>query len=236
VNLQHLCESAVIVGRSFDLTGCDYGPHKRSQRFLGVQPYYHFLAGFVRHLNLRKILEIGTSYGGSMMAMYRGCKLEEPGVELVTIDKIDMAGAGLIRLGRVERICGNSLAPDTLAKAKAQLSTPIDLLYIDSKHSYDHTLQNIASYAGHFHPDFVILDDIHLNEEMEALWGEMQGRYGHLAYDASDLAERPTGFGVFAYAAAKAPASPERAQWPASNFRSCETDGGRSRGGALWAV
>lgn len=201
VNLQHLCQSAADLGRSIDLTGCDYGPHKRSQQFLGIQSYYYFLAGFVRHLHLRKILEIGTSYGGSMMAMHRGCELDQPGVELVTIDKIDIAGDGLTRLRQVQRIRGDSLANETLHKARARLSVPIDLLYIDSKHSYHHTQRNIAVFGCCFHPRFIILDDIHLNEEMESLWSEIHDRYGSLAYDASDIAGRPSGFGILACAA-----------------------------------
>lgn len=198
MNLQHLCESTALVGHSIDLTGCDYGPHKRSQRFLGVQTYYYFLAGFVRHLRLRKILEIGTSYGGSMMAMHRGCESIESGLELVTIDKIDMAGEGLIRLGRVQRIQGDSLATETLHKTRARLSTPIDLLYIDSKHSYEQTQRNIAIFGACFHPRFIILDDIHLNAEMEKLWGDIRERYDNLAYDASEIAGRPSGFGILA--------------------------------------
>lgn len=201
MNLEHLCKSAANVGRSLDLTGCEYGPHKRTQRFLGIQPYYYFLAGFVRHLHLRKILEIGTSYGGSMMAMHRGCELHQPGVELVTIDKIDIAGDGLTRLRQVQRICGDSTAPETLHKTRAHLSTPIDLLYIDSKHSYEHTQRNIAIFGCCFHPRFIILDDIHLNAEMEMLWSDIQDRYGSLAYDVSDIAERPSGFGILACAA-----------------------------------
>lgn len=208
MNLQLLCENAALVGQSLDLTGCNYGPHKRTQSFLGVQTYYHFLAGFVRHLHLRKILEIGTSYGGSMMAMHRGCELEEPGSELVTIDKIDMAGEGLTHLPQVRRIHGDSLAPETLHKTRARLSVPIDLLYIDSKHDYAHTQRNIAIFGCCFHPRFIILDDIHLNAEMETLWSEIEDRYGRLAYDASDIAERPSGFGILACASQR-PAAPE---------------------------
>jgi hypothetical protein len=118
----------------------------------------------------------------------------------VTIDKIDIAGDGLTRMRQVQRIHGDSTAPETLHKTRTHLSTPIDLLYIDSKHSYEHTQRNIAIFGCCFHPRFIILDDNHLNAEMEMLWSDIQDRYGSLAYDASDCAERPSGFGILACA------------------------------------
>jgi len=197
--LQSLAGEAAAAGREIDLTGCDYGPHITSGLHLGVQPYYRFLAGFARTIGLRKVLEIGTSYGGSMMAMDRGSR----GVEMVTVDKKDMAGDGLKALARIKRVIGDSLAPDTLRKVKAHLSGPIDLLYIDSKHSYDHTTKNMQLYGGEFRPRFVIFDDIHLNEEMERFWTDAKAKYGHLAFDASELAGRPCGFGIVELASVK---------------------------------
>lgn len=214
VNLQNLCVSAAETGRSIDLSGCIYGPHRRSQRTLGIQSYYSFLAGFVRHLHLRKILEIGTGFGGSMMALHRGCEWNQPGVELVTIDKFDAAGEGLIRLREVQRIHGDSLATSTLYRTRMHLSVPIDLLYIDSKCSYDHARRNIAIFGCCFHPRFIILDDIHLNAEMETLWSEIHYRYGSLAYDASEVAERPSGFGILACAAKRSALAEERHRAP----------------------
>jgi hypothetical protein len=190
--LQHIAGDAAALGREIDLTGCDYGIHITSGLHLGVQPYYHFLAGFARTIGLRKVLEIGTCYGGSMMAIDRGSR----GVEMVTVDKKEMAGDGVKALVHIKRVIGDSLAADTLRKVQAHLSGPIDLLYIDSKHSYEHTTGNLQLYGGEFRPRFVIFDDIHLNEEMERFWGDAKKKYGELAFDASELAGRPCGFGI----------------------------------------
>ena len=197
--LQHICENAANAGRDIDLNGCDYGPHKRTNLHLGVQPYYHFLAGFARTLGCKKVLEIGTSYGGSMMAISRGCDADQAGLELVTVDKIDIAGQGLSGLRHITRIHGDSLLPATLGRVRAKVSPPIDLLYIDSKHSYEHVTGNIRSYGDEFRPRFLILDDIHLNAEMENVWREISAQFGDQAFDASELAQRPVGFGVVAY-------------------------------------
>ena len=183
-------------GRAIDLKGCDYGPHKTSGKFYGPQPYYHFLAGLVRTLGFRKILEIGTNYGGSILAIDRGCGGPQPGVELVTIDKIDIACPALIALPHIKRICRPSLAPQALAEAATHLHHPIDLLYIDSKHTYDETHGNFTTYGAAFHPRLVILDDIHLNPDMERIWREMTQRFAHRAFDATHLSERKDGFGI----------------------------------------
>ena len=114
MTLQNYCAAAEKAGRDIDLRGCDYGPHKRTNQHLGVQPYYHFLAGFAQTTGCRKVLEIGTSYGGSMMAINRGCGVSPLGLELVTVDKIDLAGQGLIALTHITRIHGDSLLPATI--------------------------------------------------------------------------------------------------------------------------
>ena len=199
MTLQNYCEAAEKAGRDIDLRGCDYGPHKRTNQHLGVQPYYHFLAGFAQTTGCRKVLEIGTSYGGSVMAINRGCGVSPLGLELVTVDKIDLAGQGLNALAHITRIHGDSLLPATIGRVRLKVSPPIDLLYIDSKHSYDHVTGNIRSYVGEFRPRYLILDDIHLNAEMENVWRELSAQCGDRAFDASELAQRPVGFGVVAY-------------------------------------
>ena len=199
MTLQNHCEAAEKAGRDIDLTGCDYGPHKRTNLHLGIQPYYHFLAGFAQTTGCRKVLEIGTSYGGSMMAINRGCGADRQSLTLVTVDKADLAGPGLNALTHVKRLLGDSLLPVTIDQVRIHISAPIDLLYIDSKHSYDHVTANIRSYGGEFRPRFLILDDIHLNAEMEKLWQETTVKYREQAFDASELAQRPVGFGVVAY-------------------------------------
>jgi len=200
MNLQAIAESAAIAGKEIDLTGCDYGPHRLSGLYLKVQPYYHFLAGFVRTLGVRKILEIGTSYGGSIMAMDRGLRGKEPGTQLVTVDKVDIAGEAVGALAHIKRIHGDSLSADTLRKVRQHLDAPIDLFYLDSKHSYDHTQKNVDIYGGEFRPKYIILDDIRLNDEMARYWTEAQARFGQFAFDASAAANRPDGFGLLDFA------------------------------------
>jgi len=200
MTLQEICTNAIQAGHDIDLTGCNYGPHKRTNQILGIQMYYYFLAGLVRSLGLKKILEIGTSHGGSILAMARGCGIDAPGVKLVTVDKKDIAGEALVSQNQITRLLGDSLAAATLKQVQKHLAAPIDLLYIDSKHSRDHVLGNITNYGRALRPRFIVLDDIHLNEEMEGVWAELKARYGERAFDVSDLANRDCGFGLLSEA------------------------------------
>lgn len=196
MTLQEICEDAARVGREIDLTGCDYGPHKTSNQYIKHQPYYYFLAGFVRSQGVKKILEIGTNYGGSMLAMIRGANAESTTLDLVTIDKIDIAGPELLKQTSVARIVGDSLAGETSAAVQKQITGPIDLLFIDSKHSYEHATGNFRIYSTMLQPRFVIFDDIRFNEEMAKVWAELSERFDAQAYDASEIARRKDGFGV----------------------------------------
>jgi hypothetical protein len=84
-----------------------------------------------------------------------------------------------------------------MKEVRKYLKRPIDLLFIDSKHSYEHVTRNISIYGAEFRPRFIILDDIELDAEMKRAWAEIAGQYAEHAFDASALARRlDTGFGV----------------------------------------
>ena len=195
LNLQKLCESAYAIGKQIDISGCHYGLHKRSGLFLKETYYYRVLAGFVSLLKLRRILEIGTHFGGSIMAMSRGIPPCEPST-LVTVDKTYENEEGFAAFPQIIRIRGDSAKEETVQQVKTHFARDIDLLYIDSVHKYDHTKKNIDLYAGIHSPKYLILDDVHLNPDMERLWNEIAAQHGERCWDAGPLVKRPTGFGV----------------------------------------
>ena len=130
------------------------------------------------------------------MAISRGCGEDRPGMSLVTVDKADFSGPGLKALAHVRRVLGDSTAETTVERVKAVMSAPVDLLYIDSKHTYEHTMANLKIYREAFDPRVIILDDIRINPEMEDLWREVSREFRDQSFDASELADRSTGFGV----------------------------------------
>jgi hypothetical protein len=196
LSLKERCEMAADAGKSIDISGCKYGLHKRSGTYIQEQPYYAFLAGFVAAMRVRSVLEIGTNCGGSIMAISRGIA---PGIEaaLLTIDKTYENEEGFAAFPQIMRVQGDSLHSATIAQVRKRLSQQIDLLYIDSVHTFEHVKKNVKVYGRAHMPLYIILDDIHLNESMEKLWAYFTAELGQdHCYDVSALAARDPGFGV----------------------------------------
>jgi len=160
--------------------------------------YYFFLAGLVRTENLRYILEIGTHFGGSIRSMRKGLnKKYFFGNKLVTVDITDNNISGLKGFPRIHKILGDSLEKKAANRAINCFKKPIDLLYIDSIHEYDHTMSNINIYAPKLDPLYIVLDDIRQCDSMRKLWADLTRKYDDKAYDASEIAiRRGAGFGI----------------------------------------
>ena len=199
-NLKHICEQAMIEGKKIDLTGCSYGETTGPCPFIKRPTnYYYFLSGFVRSLGLARILEIGTHFGGAIMSMRRGLSCSSnKGVKLVTVDITCKNKEGFESYPDIERVCGDSLDKNISKKVVDSFSNdPVDLVYIDSIHEYDHTMKNLNIYAGNLNPRYVILDDIRQCDSMKKLWSDLKTRFREDAFDASDISIRKgAGLGV----------------------------------------
>jgi cephalosporin hydroxylase len=195
-DLAAVCETAMREGRRIDLTGCYHeitGPYAH-------RPcnYYPLLAGLARTQRMSQILDIGTRYGGSILSVSRGRGAGLTGeAVLVTVDTI-RHDEELGRHPEIIRVQGDSIDPSTVGQVVRHFRPPIDLVYLDAIHTYEHTRANIAAYAVPLAPAFLVLDDIHLNASMKRLWAELCEHFGDRAYDASELTGRgfDCGFGV----------------------------------------
>ena len=198
-NLKEICKQAMNVGKTIDLSDCPYGETTGPSSFIARPTnYYYFLAGFARSENLTQILEIGTNYGGSIMSISKGLnKIDTQTSRLVTVDIISKNDTGFKKYSNIKRIEGNSLDEEIIKKIVGSFDKEIDLVYIDSVHEYIHTKKNINIYADKLNPRYVILDDIRQCDDMKKLWKELVEKFGHNAFDASDVSIRKgAGFGV----------------------------------------
>ena len=69
-----------------------------------------------------------------------------------------------------------------------------DIWYFDALHSYDHVTKELNLYSPFFKKDALLLfDDIHLNDEMERVWAEIQDKW-----ETKDLTDplHYTGWGI----------------------------------------
>jgi len=198
-DLEILCENAMRAGRQIDLTGCSYGMRFLKKEFVEAPVgYYFFLAGLVRTLDLKRVLELGTHWGGAIMSMWRGLRdPNNPENQLVTVDIACKNAEGFTSYPKIKRITGDSFNRSVLEQVVESFYRPIDLLFVDTEHEYRRTYRSVATYANRLAPRFVLLDDIHFNRSMERFWFDLKRSLGDRAFDASRLCNRENaGFGV----------------------------------------
>jgi hypothetical protein len=189
-----------------DLTGIGYGRiswGNGQDVITDPFPYYFFLAGMVRLTGASHIAEVGTHQGGSAKAMAAGLG-DRPG-KIVTFD---VKNEGVNSIGehpvvkpfqcdangeQAYRVCLHEFG-----------GNKIDFAYIDTEHRFWPTVISAILYGEMLAADFMVLDDITLNDEMKEFWALIRQRYGDdNTIDASVLypqirmsGEPRPGFGV----------------------------------------
>jgi hypothetical protein len=204
-SLESMVEAGWATGAGIDLTGVTYGrPHWEGTAPKAPFAYYRFLAGLVRHTGATRILEIGTHFGGSTLAMARGF-LPGAAAHLLTIDVEFENIEPLLREPRIQRFQGEALHPDVItAITKAFHHLPVDLLYIDADHRFFPTLAMVSIYSQLLKPRLIVLDDINLYDDMRAMWQLLERCHPGEALDVTKLVPEMTlnmptatqGFGI----------------------------------------
>jgi hypothetical protein len=175
---------------SFDLAGIGYGRihwGNRTDRIQTPFPYYYFLAGIVRLLGARRIVEVGTHHGGSTKALAAGL-ISPTHSRIVTFDPNPEGSRMLSNIPAIHAYALDANAKEAIETVKQELGVSCDLVYIDSTHDYQSTLHSWLLYVELFSSPIAILDDVTLNDSMRALWSLIKERYGaDNAVDASDI-------------------------------------------------
>jgi predicted O-methyltransferase YrrM len=187
--------------QNIELSGCYYGEPFRKGPFVDKPcSYYFFLAGLVAQLRCSRILELGTHFGGSIFSMARG--IEYSGLtetaEVITVDVKDSNSEAFRANQLVTRILGDCLDDGVAQHVKQSFSGPVDLIYIDAVHDYEHTNRYLQQYSLLVSPRLVILDDIRLNPSMRRFWKYLVDTHGDRVIDITDYSHREqnVGFGL----------------------------------------
>jgi predicted O-methyltransferase YrrM len=194
--LEELCCQAIKEGQKLDLEGCAYDSRSLKSNHVDPPDYYCFLAGLTSLKRFTRILEIGTFMGGSISSMSKG--LSESASQkavLVTVDIEDRSECSLKAYPYINKIQGDSLNPATVRQVARCFDENIDMLFIDSEHTYWHVKSCIGLYANRLRPKYLILDDIHYNPSMEKLWKELRKHFKDRAFDLTEMVSR-TGCGL----------------------------------------
>lgn len=184
-----IVRSAWNEGQTIDLSNVGYGPahwDNGNKPCDKPMPYYHFLAGFVRSQNCKRIFEIGTHFGGSIISMHRG--ITEPSkAQIITVD-ISNINPAIHHMPGVTKITGDANSDGVIKLTAAAMGgEPIDLLYIDAAHEFGPTMINLGVYIFLLQPRFVLIDDIVLNDEMRSLWNAVCATRGSNAINCADV-------------------------------------------------
>ncbi len=147
------------------------------------------------------VIEIGTHWGGSAVALMRGMLSQQTSPLLVTIDITTESDHYLPAQPEsrfITKIVGDANRPEIVDQVRASVRQA-DLLFIDASHSAKPTLLNTFLYGLLFKPKVVLLDDITHNESMKAAWAILRAIYPHQSVDCATVVpaiRRREGFGL----------------------------------------
>lgn len=148
--------------------------------------FYEFARWFLPDF----IVETGTDRGRSAAHFAAG----NPDAQVLTID-IDAACSQHARELGLDNI--RAITADSLEYVPHIDNESIDVLFLDSLHTYEHTQAEFVAFFPKVAPGGVIfIDDIHLDEGMNRFW-EWLTRCAHDYGDVADISELHfSGFGV----------------------------------------
>lgn len=204
--LNQLVAEAHERGVSVDLGDAAYGPDTGNARgFLSeAMPYYPLLAGLSGQIGASTIVEVGTHFGGSTLALLAGLRAagsSDP--TLITMDVTDLNRERLEAEPEITKVIGDSTQAAFLEETVAHVPAGqrVDLLYIDALKDAAYVLVTLhnAHRAG-MNPRYLVLDDITANESMQSLWDAIAARAGDAAYlisaDRPDIRNPKYGFAI----------------------------------------
>lgn len=176
--------SKVIDTLTFD--NCKY-VNSEAIPYFEQTPYYKFLWAAMIVLQPKNVVELGTYWGLSGLAIMEGLP---PDSEFTTVDNGAEDSNTHYHLNHVNDSRLHFIYASSLSVASR--FSDIDFLYIDTAHNYEQVSKEWVLYEPLVSKGGVVLfDDIHLNDGMDRFWTELQG-------NKVDISEyHGSGFGIF---------------------------------------
>jgi predicted O-methyltransferase YrrM len=185
-DLRSHVEEAYAAGQTIDLEDVVYGPMTGGSGYRDeTMPYYRLLAGHAAITDASTVVEIGTHYGGSTLALLAGLRAgASSNPLLVTMDVTELNVERLAREPEIVRLTGDSTEVGFVQSLATLLptSTP-DLLYIDALKDAGYVLRTLHNvHRAGLEPTWLILDDIQATPSMQALWDVLEEIEPHQAF------------------------------------------------------
>jgi predicted O-methyltransferase YrrM len=191
-NLTQFVQAAWRAGQNVDLSDIGYGRvHWGNLTDVITSPYnyYYTLAGFAALTKSRTALEIGTHWGGSALALFRGMRTHVTSPELITVD-ITHESDNFLALSdegkAIRKLVGNANTLPIISAIVGSMPRA-DLIFIDAEHAALPTLQSFCTYSALLRPKLVLLDDILLNDEMRSFWSILRQSYPEHTVNCTEI-------------------------------------------------
>lgn len=154
-------------------------------------PYYRFFDRLAAFLHPRLSVELGVCGGGASLHLCKGW----PGGIVVGIDLANDYPDNLFHI--IDNYPNfRFIIGDSVEKAPAIYKDygEIDILFIDTTHTYEQTMKEYRAYRPYLsHQAIVCLDDLN-RPGMDQAWNEMPGR--KVRFDILHPGQTEGGFGV----------------------------------------
>jgi predicted O-methyltransferase YrrM len=117
----------------------------RLSKWSDIQEYLPFLYETAKSYPKVRVLELGTRKGNSTLAFLAGAKTVDGSVTSVDLDRVTDNPDGMLAWRNVPywRFIQGS---DLDEAVQALLPVEVDVLFIDTSHEYEHTLQELRLY------------------------------------------------------------------------------------------
>ncbi len=159
--------------------------------------YYQWLALLVKIIKPKQVLELGNSYGLSTLMMFSELLDTARLISCDMVKRLDFIPPHVLNDSRLKFYFGNDLNLNIFGN---DLSVGIDMLFIDTNHTFEQISAEWKIYKNLCNPGaIVILDDIRVND-MFGFWKSLQ-------YPKLEITEKchSSGFGFFLYTEEKQP-------------------------------
>lgn len=161
--------------------------HKNLHGLDYSNPYYNFLYYLCDIMDPALVVELGTWKGDSTCRLAHGAR----NARVITVDigPLPEAAGKIAKYKNIEQIVG----PTESAQVLDAVPSGIDILFIDTMHTYDQAKMEYDFYAPKVRPGGVILfDDVSIDAGMDKFW-KYVGGHGECV-NIEDL--HYTGFGI----------------------------------------
>lgn len=189
--------AAFASGRDLDLGACAYGPSSGGTFRAEPMRYYYWLAGLARITRARRVVEIGTHFGGGARAFVEGQRAAGLPPRVLTFDVEDRAGDPILAETGVERVLADVRSADGAARVRDWAAGErIDIVYIDALKDGEFITSTVDALAD-LDIGWLVFDDIFANRSIRTGWERLREEFGDRAITVDDVAIgiRAGGFG-----------------------------------------